>query len=120
MQLQAKSALVMGVPKTDDNPRPSSRRNRPLARVIVKSAPGFPTEPAGFDVLHEQWTWPVFGIGKAIVESMHDAEAGIEADKVSEFEWPHGMMRAEPHRRIYAFDRAYALVERVNRLRELP
>ena len=31
-------------------------------------------------------TW----IGKAIVQSMHDAEAGIEADKVSEFERPMG------------------------------
>jgi hypothetical protein len=97
-------------------PRRLPRRHRLFARVIVESAAGLATEPAGLDVLDEKRTRPVLGIGKPVVQRLHDAETGIEADEVGELKRAHRVMRAEPHRRIDALHRAHAFVERVDRL----
>src|SRR5437879_415045 len=91
-------------------------RNRPLARIIVEAALDLAADPAGLDVLHQQRTRAVFGIGQALVQHLHHRQAGIEADEVGELERAHRMVGAELHAGVDRLDIADALVERVDRL----
>src|SRR5215813_3099098 len=82
----------------------SPRGHRLFAAVIVETTLGLAAEPAGLDVFHQQRTGPVFGIGKPVVQHLHDGEAGIEPDEVGELQWPHRMMGTEPHRGVNRLD----------------
>src|SRR5450432_1227815 len=69
-----------------------ARRDRLLAAIVVEAAAGFAAQPAGLDVLHQQRTRPVFRIGQALVQDVHDRQNGVEADEVTELERAHRMV----------------------------
>jgi hypothetical protein len=73
-----------------------SGRHRLLAAVIVKTALRLAAEPAGLDVFHQQRARPVFRIRQALVQHLHDRQAGVQADEVGKLERSHRMVRAEP------------------------
>src|SRR5580692_6807623 len=68
------------------------RRHRMLAAIVVETAAGLAAQPAGFDILHQQRTGAVFGIRETLVEHLHDAEAGIQADEVGQLQRAHGVI----------------------------
>src|SRR5262245_59835565 len=70
-------------------------RYRLFSVIIVEAAARLAAEPAGLDIFDEQGTAPVFAVGKTLVEHLHDGQAGIEPDKVGEFEGAHRVVRAE-------------------------
>src|SRR5205823_7281707 len=96
--------------------KPLARRLRRVALVIVKPAPGFPPEPARFDIFHQKRAGAVFAVGEPLIEHLHDREARIEPDEIGQFERPHRMVGAKLHRRIDRRDRSDALIKRVDRL----
>src|SRR5262245_21596583 len=71
---------------------PLAGRHRPFAAIIVEAALSFPSEPARFDIFHQQRTGPVFGVGEPFVKHLHDRETGVETDEVGKLKRPHGMM----------------------------
>ena len=94
----------------------SAGRDGGLAAIVVEAALDLAAEPAGLDVLHQQRAGAVLAVGQALVEHLHDRQAGVEADEVGELQRPHRVVGAELHRVVDALDRADALVERVDRL----
>src|SRR5690242_10072871 len=73
----------------------SARRYRLVAVIIVESAAGLASEPAGLDVFDQQWAGPVLRIGEALVEHLHHRETRVEADEIGQLERPHGVVGAE-------------------------
>src|SRR5262245_46720548 len=83
---------------------PSAGRHRFFAAIIVEAALRLPPEPARLDIFHEQRTRTVLGVGKSLIEYLHDRQAGVEANEVGKLQRAHRMVSAEPHRRIDGID----------------
>ena len=73
-------------------PTPSAGRHRLLAPIVVETAAGFAAEPACFDIFHQKRAGAVFGIGQAVMEHLHDRQAGVEPDEISQLQRPHRMV----------------------------
>src|SRR5437764_1660090 len=52
--------------------KPLPRRLRRVALVIVKPAPGFPPEPARFDIFHQKRAGAVLAVGEPLIEQLKD------------------------------------------------
>ena len=59
-------------------------RHRCITAIIIKAAPGFASEPACFHIFHQQRTRAVFCICKAFIQHLHDRQAGIQPDEISQ------------------------------------
>src|SRR5262245_29261439 len=94
----------------------SARRYGLFPAVVVKAALGLATEPTGLDVFHQQRAGAVLGIRQALIEDLHDGQAGVEADEVGKLERTHRVVGAKPHGLVDRFNRADALIERVDGL----
>src|SRR6516162_4602645 len=105
---------IMECNQTTKSERVLARRNGLLAAIIVETALGLATEPAGLDIFHEQRTRPVFGIGQSLMQDLHDRQAGVETDEIGKLERTHRMVRAEFHGRIDCFDVPYTLVKGID------
>mmetsp|Transcript_16781 Transcript_16781/g.21659 ORF Transcript_16781/g.21659 Transcript_16781/m.21659 type:complete len:104 (+) Transcript_16781:2079-2390(+) len=86
------------------------RRHRRIPGIVVKSAADFAADPAGFDIFYEQWAGAVFGVGEAVMQDLHDGETRVQADKVSECQRAHWVVRTKAHGGINAFNRADAFI----------
>src|SRR5262249_32050944 len=89
---------------------------RLVAAIVVESALGLATEPAGLDVFHQQRAWPILRVRQPFMENLRDGQADIEADEVGKLERTHRVVRAELHGGVDGIDRAYPLIKRVDRL----
>jgi hypothetical protein len=89
---------------------------RGLAAVVVEAATGLAAQPAGLDIFHQQRAGPVLGIGQAVMQHLHDRQAGVEADEIGQLQRPHRVVGAELHGGVDRLDRADALIKRVDRL----
>ena len=65
--------------------------------VIVEPLAAFLPYPTSMDHLLQQDARPVFAVAQALVESLHDGQAGIETDEVGELEGAHGDVCAVLH-----------------------
>ena len=70
-------------------------RDGALARIIVKPAAGLAAEPSGFDIFHQQGGWAILAVAGRLEQHLDDLEAGVEADKIGQFERTHRVVEAE-------------------------
>ena len=55
-------------------------------------------------------------VGQAVMQHLHDRQAGIEADEVGQLQRPHRVVGAQPHGGVDRLDLADAFIQRVDRL----
>src|SRR6185437_11931929 len=84
--------------------------------ILVESATCLAPEPAGCDVLFQQWTRTVLGIAKPVVHHVEYRNTGVEAYEIGERERTHWMVHAQLHHRIDCFRRPHTLHHAINRL----
>src|SRR5690606_17283199 len=84
----------------------SAGRHGLVAAIVVEAAARLAAEPARLDIFHEKRAGAVFRIRKTVMQHLHDGEAGVEADEVGELQGAHGMVGAEAHGLVDAFDGA--------------
>src|SRR5918997_940025 len=68
--------------------------------VFVESSPALSAEPSSCHVAPQEWAGPVLGIPEAIVQDLHDMEAGIQTDEVGECQRAHRVVHSQLHDRI--------------------
>src|SRR5829696_3830634 len=83
--------------------------------VFIDAFPDFPAEPACLDVLCQQRAGAVL-LTHAPVQVLEDAETGVEADEIHQFERPHRMVEPELERLVDVARRCHPLHLHVERL----
>lgn len=87
-----------------------------LCLVFVEAFACFYAKIARVYVVSQQRARSVFGISKVSVEHLHNEEAGVEADKVSERKWAHWDVGAQFHSLVNVLFRSNAFIQSINSL----
>src|SRR5690242_9045585 len=83
--------------------RSSERRRRHRVSVLIigiETASGLASQVTRIDVLLEQRTGAIFVVAQHPMHHFHDRQAGVESDKVGEFQRPHRLIGPQLHRGI--------------------
>src|SRR5436309_14472023 len=107
--------MIRRPPRSTLFPYTTLFRSSPSA-VSVETAAGFAAEPAGRDVLAQKRARRVLLVAEALLEHLHDRDARVEADQVSERERPQRVGEAELGDRVDRLRRCDAVVQRPDRL----
>src|SRR5207247_9701513 len=84
-----------------------------LARlgVLVEAAPGLPAEEPRGHHLPEERRGPVLRVSEPVIQDLHDLEARVEPDEVSELEGAYRVVHPELHHGIDRLFRRDAVLE---------
>ena len=88
-----------------------TRRNGDVSAIVIKATACFAAQPACGHIFRQERAGAIFGISEAVMQHVHDCEAGIKADKVSKLKWTHRVIGAELHGVVNRGDIADAFIE---------
>src|ERR1700676_1687476 len=91
------------------------RNQSTLLIIYIKSAARFAAEIAGINVLLQQRARPILVVAEHPMHHLHDREAGVQPNQVSQLERTHRLIGSELHRGVDIRDPADSFVHRVNR-----
>src|SRR6266567_133716 len=65
--------------------------------VLIKPASRLSPQPAGVNITLQQRARAVLWIAETVMQNIHDCQANVKSDEVSQRQWPHRMIHSQLH-----------------------